>query len=259
MTEASEGWVRPEERPFLRRARDWVEQVVARHSWRLTDFLTPREQYLLNALVRHEGLVVAFWGGGEGAERCRALVMPDDWYPQPEDFEVTLLEVRAEGSDALHHGSLLGSLLATGIDRRKVGDLAVDGTSATVALCADVAPFVQGTWRRAGRVPIAVEVLAEGGRLTPPRYAASTVNVASLRADAIIAQVCRWPRSRAQEAVAGGRVQLNFAPLTRADQSLFAGDLLSVRGFGRIRIGDVAGETRSGRVRLEVGVLRADA
>lgn len=255
--ETSGGWFRMEERPFIRRIEDWLGQVVARQSWKRTDFLTPREQYLLESLVRREGLAVAFWGGGD-AERRRALVMPDDWYPQPEDFEVVLLRVSTDDPAGLTHGSLLGSLLGTGIERRKVGDIAVDGRQAVVAVCADVVDFLLGAWRQAGRSRLTVERWTGEGRLAPPRYIQEVVHVASLRADAVIAQACHWPRQRAQEAVHGGRVQLNFTPLSDPAATLDTGDMLSVRGFGRIRVGNVEGETKKGRVRLEVGVLKAD-
>ncbi|MCL6431558.1 MAG: hypothetical protein K6V36_11975 [Anaerolineae bacterium] len=151
------GWLRPEEQPFWRRAQDWLEQAAARQTWRLTDFLNPREQQLLTELAQQRGWVTAAFGGGPGAERCRVFLMPDDWQPQEEDFQVTVLSVTA--ARPLSHGSVLGALLGTGLDRRRVGDIAVSGCQAWAAVCSEVVEYLLGQWRHVGREPVQVERL----------------------------------------------------------------------------------------------------
>ncbi|MCL6637641.1 MAG: hypothetical protein K6T26_06815 [Alicyclobacillus sp.] len=248
-------WLRPEEQTFWRRAQDWLDQAVSRQTWRLTDFLNPREQQLLAELAHQRGWVTAAYGGGTGAERCRVILMPDDWQPQEEDFQITVLSVTAARS--LSHGSVLGSLLGTGLDRRRVGDIAVTGQQAWVAVCREVADYLLGQWRYVGRTPVQVDFLPGAAALPPPAYEVQQVYVASLRADAVLSAACRWPRSQAQAAVRRGEVSLHHIPLARPDEQLAPGDILSVRGFGRVRLLSVQGESRSGRLRVELGVLRS--
>jgi RNA-binding protein YlmH len=53
-------------------------------------------------------------------------------------------------------------------------------------------------------------------------------------------------------------VSLNFAPLEKPDVQLEEGDLLSIRGFGRVRVLALEGESKKGRTRVQVGILQSD-
>lgn len=250
------GWARSSEQPFIRKSSDWVEWVVRESNWRRTDFLSPREQKLLDSVARRAGCVVAFDGGGRGAERSRGLVMPSDWMPEPADFGVRLLTASiATGPPT--HGSVLGSLLGTGIDRRKVGDIEIQTSSAVIAVCEEISPFVQGHWLQIGRHPVRLDE-ANRGVFRGPEYAESEVQLTSLRLDALVGACCHWSRTKAKTAVESGDVTLNFAEVVDADEAVAVGDIVSVLRFGRIRVMGEQGESRKGRQRLHVGIVKSN-
>lgn len=248
---------RPAEQPFVQRASEWAQRAVARQRWELTDFLSPREQDLLAQTAHRHHAVVAFYGGTEAAERKRALVMPDDWQPEPVDFQVQALRVDGVAAQAVSHGSVLGSLLGTGLDRRVIGDVALTAQSVYVWVCASVVPHLLAFWRQVDRWTVS-PVLADGPADWPgPLYEPKAIHVHALRADAVIAQACRWPRERARAAVESGLVSRNFAPFAKPDEPLVAGDILSVRGFGRIKVVEVVGVSKRNRQLVEIGILQS--
>jgi RNA-binding protein YlmH len=250
--------IQPEEAAWLRRVEDWIRRVQDRGMWVLTDFLTPRERIIAEEAARQSGIVAAAWGGHEEAERQRALLMPWSWGPVEDDFEIDILRVTAGDGSVLQHGAILGAVLGTGIDRRRIGDIAVDGSVAWIAVCRGTSGFLLGELHRVGRTPVRVELAEDASRHWPgPVYTPLEVTVASLRADAVLAQACRLSRGKAQEAIAAGRVSLNHVLLERPDRLLSQGDLVSVRGFGRIRIDEILGATRKDRMRVRVGVLKS--
>ncbi len=250
------GWARREEQGFIRRIMDWTETVASGHQWYRTDFLNPRERFLVQAIVRHSGLVVTWFGGGEGAERQRGLIMPDDWQPQEADFEVNVLQVQRLDRGTLSHGAVLGALLGTGVDRRKTGDIEVSSSGALVAVCKELTSFLMTEWRQVGRHEIFLG-LSKGGAFLPPEYEWKRVNVASLRLDAVLAQVCHYSREQSQTAVRQGKVKLNFVEWTKPDEIVQENDMISVRGFGRILVREATGTSRKGREWVNVGVLLA--
>lgn len=64
-----------DERDFVDKANDWVERASKVHDMKLTDFLDPRQVFILQSLVnRSQDVQVRFDGGYEGAERKRALI-----------------------------------------------------------------------------------------------------------------------------------------------------------------------------------------
>jgi RNA-binding protein YlmH len=253
-----DSWIRPEERPFIRRTLDWVDSVRANHQWKLTDFLSPREVYLLESVVGNQGLVMGLHGGAEFADRRRALIMPEDWYPEPSDYEVAILNVTSAEGRPLTHGSILGSVLGTGLDRRKIGDIFTDHKHSYLAICQDVYTFLNSSWHSVGRDAVTIGLAEERPTFDPPHYEPQNISVMSLRIDAIIAQSCHWSRQVAQSAVESGKVSLNFVELKRVDATVAVGDLISVRGFGRISVVNVHGTSKRGRERVEVGVLRSN-
>lgn len=258
MTIHLERWTRPEERSFLRRALDWVEYVRSQHNWKLTDFLSPRELHLLESTVRNNGFVLSSFGGSSTAERKRVLVMPEDWYPQESDFQVDIHSVITPTGVALSHGGILGSVLGTGLERRKIGDIFTrDGTS-FLAVCHDVSGFLTSEWHQVGKESVVVEKTTELLPFDAPKYERQTISVASLRVDAVVAQTCHWSRSDAQSALESGKVSLNFTEIKRTDTVIEVGDILSVRGFGRIAVTALLGASKKGRERVEVGVLRSN-
>lgn len=76
------------------------------------------------------------------------------------------------------------------------------------------------------------------------------VTVPALRLDAVLAAGYRLSRAEAQKLIRAGLVKLDHVPELRADARVEAGSLLSARGYGRLRVDEVQGETRKGRVGL---------
>src|SRR5699024_12864656 len=84
---------RADERSFIDSVGDWIEQVQGQYAPYLTEFLDPRQSYILEALVRQETeLRYSFYVGYEQAERKRCLIFPEYYQPEDEDFEGTLYE-----------------------------------------------------------------------------------------------------------------------------------------------------------------------
>jgi len=255
---ADMAWARPAEREFLKRVKDLSEQVRTSSRWYLTDFLTVREQILLEGAVSQFDIILALQGGQSGAERKRVLLMPEDWYPQLDDFDLAVLKLDVT-ADELTHGAILGSILGCGLERRKVGDIQCVGRTGYVVVCKDITNYLYTTLQAIGRHPVSLEwVTPTSVPWCEPAYIRDLVYVASLRVDALVASGCRWSRQVAQVAISKGNVQINSLQVKDTDETILEGDLISIRGFGRIQVFEVGGESKSGRFRVEVGVLRSN-
>ncbi|GLG01095.1 RNA-binding protein S4 [Alicyclobacillus hesperidum subsp. aegles] len=254
---SSGAWLREEERPFLKQVEDWAAHVHARGTWYLTDFLTPRERWIAESAARHAGLVTSDFGGYTDAERVRMLLMPEDWHPEASDYDIKCLAITAL-EQPIRHRDVLGSILGLGIQRKTVGDIAVfDQKRAYVFATSAMGSFLARELHRVGRGVVEVVLLEDPPQLPPPAYEEQDIFVMSPRIDAIVAQACHLSRANAQEHVARGYVSLNFVEAVARDE-VRPGDILSVRGFGRIRVVEAVGTSRSGRIRMRIGILRSD-
>ena len=161
-----------------------------------SDFLTPREQRLCFAAVAGEGQSdrLFFWGGAPGAERRVAVLIPDwllsdvpdddPFSDARENFLASLTEsgvleltgavvpLSLSGSEygSLTHRDWLGAILALGMERRVLGDLAVLGEHEAIAFVAPrVVPFVTENLRRAGSDAVRAAAAVLPARFVIPR------------------------------------------------------------------------------------------
>ncbi|MBR1858116.1 MAG: RNA-binding protein, partial [Selenomonadaceae bacterium] len=71
--------------------------------------------------------------------------------------------------------------------------------------------------------------------------------VASLRIDSIAAAGFGMSRSKAAADIAADKVKLNWQSVKNASQSVKEGDILSMRGRGRLEVAEIRGLTKKGR------------
>ena len=147
-----------EERILLAHILDKCEQCRNRNIPSATDFLSPAEQRsaqeLLHAAAIHDGY--AFRGGYDRAERRMLLFLPD-WQEEADESEyMTALRCTYRKEDTLTHRDFLGSLMAQGVTREKLGDILVSEGSCDLIVSRDIAPYLLQNVTSAGRVKLSV-------------------------------------------------------------------------------------------------------
>ena len=230
----------------------------AGHTGRIcaTRFLEPSALPTVNAAAAWAGVKAALWGGYEGAERCVAAFYADD-PPDAGDWPILALRLQWNGRFATPgHRDLLGAVMGLGIEREMTGDIAMgvyrDAPCAYLFALREVADYVAANLDSAGRASLKVSVATEEPALLPPEGDSLRLTVQQPRLDAVLAAACRLSRSEAQRLIAAGLVKLNHVPQLRPDARLEEGDLISARGYGRVRVTAFQGESRRGRQVVEV-------
>jgi len=79
--------------------------------------------------------------------------------------------------------------------------------------------------------------------------------VSSMRLDVIIATVLNVSRQKAQALITGKKVRVNWTERDTVAFELQEGDILSIRGSGRVKIIMTEGRTKKDKIRLQVGRL----
>jgi RNA-binding protein YlmH len=176
-----------DERVLLAHILDKCEQSRNRNIPSATDFLSPAEQRsaqdLLHAAAIHDGC--AFCGGFERAERRMILFLPD-WQEEADESEyMTALRCTYRKEDTLTHRDFLGSLMAQGVTREKLGDILVSEGSCDLIVSRDIAPYLLQNVTSAGRVKLSVSEI-ELSDLSVPELKVKEIRdtVSTLRLDA---------------------------------------------------------------------------
>ena len=214
-----------------------------------TRFLEPSMEADARTAAREAGVELALWGGHDAAER-RIAAFYTDAPPAEADYPLACLELQWNSKYAEPgHRDLLGAVMGLGLERDAVGDIApgeADGT-AYLFVHRDVETYITGNLDSAGRAKLKLRRAEMPPRLKPPEGISLRVTVSSFRLDAVLAAGLKLSRGEAQRLITSGQVKRNHAEILRGDARLEEGDLLSVRGHGRVRVDGFEGLTRKGR------------
>ncbi|MFT8317204.1 MAG: YlmH/Sll1252 family protein [Sporolactobacillus sp.] len=249
---------RPEERPLIEHFLDLRDQAARRYQQRLTDFLDPREQQILKSLIGNDQEIhLQFSGGYSGAERCRALLYPVFDQPEANSFRLTCFDVQyPQKFTTLTHPELLGALMGTGVDRRKVGDLLFDENRAQFVCANEIEDYMMLNLVSVGKSRVRLIPIDPASIIhSDQNWQENEGTVSSLRLDTVLSEIYHLSRTKAAEKIDHGLVKVNWQPMSKHDYELAEGDVLSLRGSGRSKIISASSLTKKHKIRLHYGKL----
>ena len=244
-----------EDRLALRRFQDLEELCIKRKSPQFSAFLDPKEVMLFEKVYKPSAFVkTSVFGGYSDAERKVAGFFPDFWDDDFSEFPISVIKITGFGDYG--HRDFLGSILGLGIKRSTLGDIVIDGGNGYVFALDTVCDFLMMNITKIGRQNVSCDLESVENVNLPPREFDETFGtVASLRLDAVVALAIKGSRSKAVSLIEKELVSINWSPVTNPAKTVSEGDVLSVRGFGRVRIGEIYGESKKGRIKI---MLKAD-
>lgn len=236
-----------EEKRFLELGRRCARSGRACYS----RFLEPSSVDLARRCGVREGAEVDFFGGYPEAERVVAAFFPEGEEPQ---YPVECLDVTWNPRFAqVGHRDLLGAVMGLNIDREVTGDIVLAGEGkAYLFVLPEMAEYVIANLESAGRASVKVSRHEGDVECPEPEGERVRITLASLRLDAFVASGYNLSRAEAQKRINAGLVKLNHVPNLHTDAPVKEGDLLSVRGFGRMKVEQLTGETRRGRLAAQI-------
>lgn len=243
-----------DEKQFLKRLEELTERVEKRFQEEVTDFLEPHLQLLAEPVLKRQGQAYLYCGGHAEAERKRLVILPP--YIEPDCALAGIVLVHLQGNMAFvkaDHRDFLGAILSLGIKREKFGDLYVVEDGCYVYASAEIADYLLLNCPRVKGVRMEAKVVPLADWLPPePAVKPIMALVASMRIDTIAAHGFGLSRAKTIELIKQGKVRINHQEVTDADEVCQAGDVISFRGKGKLKIAEVAGETKKGKLRVEL-------
>uniref|UniRef100_A0A803LVD2 RNA-binding S4 domain-containing protein n=1 Tax=Chenopodium quinoa TaxID=63459 RepID=A0A803LVD2_CHEQI len=236
---------------------DMANRASLRREVLHTDFLTP--PVLNEAMVALKKLadVNAIPNGGYlEAERCRLSVGHPEVLRSISDTVVALSITGNFGFQPPTHGDFLGSILGTGIAREKLGDILLQACygekGAQVLIVPELVDYMMSSLDKVGKVPVSCTLIPlEELEYEPPRIKTLKTVESSLRVDALASAGFKISRSKFADLISKGDVRINWSTVTKNGATLKTGDIVSVSGSGRLKIGEIV-TTKKGKYAIEL-------
>lgn len=246
---------RKEEQPFIEKVINELENVTKTYSYHLTSFVDPRQVAIYQALARQQGLQFFSSNDYVTTEYARVIIAPDYYVFDVKDFELTLFEVKyATKFNHLNHGQVMGTLInQLGIKRSVFGDVLVNGNRIQVFVDDRLSTYFQNEIKKIGRVPVVLEIVSFSQLIEKEQQLSEQIIlVSSLRLDKVVATVLKISRSKAVQLILADKVKLNYRIISKPSEPLVIGDMLSVRGFGRITLSEGLGFSKSEKQKIRI-------
>ena len=210
-------------------------------------FLTPAEAAEALRVFKAR---VSLEGGFKDAERVIPIFT--EAY-DPEDH-LAAIRLAFRSQDKLSHRDILGAALGLGLERNVIGDIVAGEGAAWLVCLAHMANFIVENLVQAGKAGLYAEKIP----LAALPEATKTLReqrgtVASLRLDALLAEAFHCSRGMAEELLAQGLVQLRHEVCLKGGAKVREGDIISVRGKGRVKLLHAGEESRKGRIWVTIG------
>jgi len=244
-----------ENRDTLSRLLDLGDRAIQTWDVVCSDFLSPPEiTEALQVFGKMTEIHCLAWGGYEQAERQRLAIARAE-LPLDQSM-VSLTPISILGNflfDTATHRDFLGALLGTGIERPKVGDVNVLGEKGAQAIVVpELVEYLQLHFTQVRTVPVKVNAIVwEELKIRIPVTKELTSTEASLRLDAIASFGFGMSRSKMVDLINGEDVRVNWKTVSQPNYQLKTGDLIAIRGKGRVTIGEIM-ITKKERYRVQM-------
>ena len=231
-----------------------------------SSFMTPSESYKAEKYFEAKGNkdMICFFGGYFEAQRKQIFLLPEyislsadeanvfDMIEEELDSAIVPIRIIGSGFRMLSHRDYLGSILALGIEREKLGDICVlDGNSAIVFVSTEVLDYILYELTSIGNDKVKIERISVDKNMeSMQKYQGFSDTVASDRLDCVVGALFNLSREKAQNLIKGGFVEFNYETALKSDSRVEKHDIISARGYGKFIIRDLSQSTKKGRLRL---------
>lgn len=248
-----------EEILFRKRLEELANKAYAGSQYLFTGFLSAQELDIYYQMERELSFVpVTAFGGTQDCERVMLRFGDMQLCGYEAEFPITCIEIAPlveKFGEELNHRDYLGALMNLGIERSTLGDIVILGKHAFLFCTEKMAPYIMENLDKVRHTNVKCRIAEKAPDSTVTRLERKRVQVSALRTDSIIAKIYGLSRSESVELFRAKRVFVNGRITENNSGQLKPRDKVSVRGYGRFLFSDVSGETRKGKLNVDIDLF----
>lgn len=234
------------------RLLDLAEGALRNRKYKVSEFLDPYGYTIAETVAAHfDRLRLESDGGYPGAERVKAVFIDEDFEGKIISGITAIAVVWDKRYYQVTHRDVLGSLMALGIKREITGDIVMGAEGCHVLVDIAMKDFLTANLTRIGSAPVSLtEVGLDNIPAREEKMKEIRTTVSSLRLDVIAAAGFGTSRTKMAAEIDSDRLKVNWQEAKNSAQAIKAGDIISMRGRGRLEVCEVLGQTKKGRLSI---------
>lgn len=219
----------------------------------ITDFLDPHCRSVVSKCLESDNIDnFLFYGGYDGAERTIVVFCPSNM-PRNQEPDLTgffkVLKISLMHRENMTHRDYLGALMGLGIKREKIGDILIKDEYCLVIALSDIAEFIRYNLDKVGNAKVDIEYVdLDSLQAYEPKVKDIRTTVASLRLDSIASAGFGMSRNKIADFIKAEKVNLNWETTPSLTKLVKQGDMISIRGKGRVVLEEIGRTTKKDRI-----------
>lgn len=242
------------------RFRDLADKAFQQGIFTFTGFLGLSEQDVFwreEPKLRYAGYCLN--GGCEAADRVVIRFGSPEEMGYEIPFPIVCVHIQPPAkkfAEELSHRDFLGALMNLGIERSTIGDIKVGEKQAYLFCLDSIAEFICGNLEQVKHTKVKCIVTENYENIPQEEPLQMSIQVQSLRVDAVLAKLYNMSREKSLELFRAGRVYVNGRLCENNSRQLKSGETVNARGYGKFTLTGEPRETRKGKLSVEAAVYR---
>ncbi|MGL4739599.1 MAG: RNA-binding protein [Sarcina sp.] len=170
------------------------------------------------------------------------------------EYPIKLIQIKCNTKfQGLEHKDYLGSIMGLGIKREKLGDLILlRDDICYLAAEENIALYVVENLHKIKKLNCECGILDFYADIPSVNYKELSVNISSNRLDAIVSELAKLSRSKANELIDKGLVLVDYAKVFSKTIEVEEDTRITIRGVGKFKVKETLGVTKNGRLKLTI-------
>lgn len=242
------------------RLRDLADKSFQQNLFIFTGFLGLSEQdvfWRMEEKLRYAGYTL--YGGREAADRKLVRFGNGEELGYEVPFPIVCVHIKPlnrKFADDFSHRDVLGALMNLGIERSTIGDILVGDREAYLFCLDSISEYICQNLEQVRHTHVICSVTQDCAEVPVEEPLRQSIQVSSPRIDALLAKVCHKSRSDCLELFRTGKVFVNGRLCENNARLLKDGETVNARGYGKFVYTGQAGETRKGKLNVEIAIFR---
>lgn len=250
-------YIKDEDRLLIAKCFDKSEICKTRNKLESLGFLDLYQRSILEKCMENGNVKYMFYGGFDSSERTILILCPDKLdieLIKDSFFKIVRIILPSDLKGKYTHKNYLGALMKLGIKREKVGDILVREDGADIIVEKTIAEYVKQGLSELTRFSKSKFDLIDIQELqkSENKKEELSIIVPSIRLDAIVSELIRNSRTKANEAILSGRVFINSESILKNSKAVKPGDIITIRGKGKFEFAEISGNTKKDRFILKI-------
>lgn len=188
------------------------------------------------------------YGGRENAERLVLGAFSPYDTPEEQDFPITHVTSRYPENAELSHRDFLGAMMALKITRESIGDILISPGRCDFFVLAPVLDIILNELTKVGSFGVKTAKGTPGDFVVLERFDTVRGTIGSARIDSLVSMLTKLSREKAAQLISSDRVERNYIKATDGARKFNAGDIFTIRGYGKYIVDEIQPPTRKDRL-----------